>query len=80
MEVSDCMEPVSRSLEGELRRQVEHLVARIRPILEKIDKATLAHQCNGILDEIAETSITYIGIGDNSETNVVATTVSSEDI
>lgn len=77
MEVSDRMEPVSRNLEGELRRQGEHLVERLRPILEKIDNATLAHQCNGISEEISESSITYIGIGDNSDTNVVTTTVSA---
>ena len=39
MEVSDRMEPVSRNLEGELRRQGEHLVERLRPILEKIDNS-----------------------------------------
>ena len=76
-EVTDQMEPFFRSLNGELRRQGESLVGRLRPILAKIDDSTLAHQCNSISKEIMTISAQYSGIGDNVDENILGATVSA---
>lgn len=76
-EVADRMEPISRGLDGELRRQGDHLLARLRPILERVDEATLAYQGNGISKKSKETPANYLGVGENAEENILATTVSA---
>ena len=77
MEVSDRMEPISRSLDGELRRQGDHLLERLRPILEKIDEATLAYQGDSISKEIKETPENYAGVEENADGRILAATVSA---
>ncbi|MBQ6337948.1 MAG: dynamin family protein [Kiritimatiellae bacterium] len=76
-EVSDRMEPISRSLDGELRRQGEHLTERLRPILEKIDSTTLAHQCNSISQGITMMPAENLGVGENADEKILATTVTA---
>lgn len=76
-EVADRMEPISRSLDGELRRQGEHLIRRLRPILEKIDNATLAHQSISILIGIKEPSANYSEICENADKNIQTATVAA---
>lgn len=76
--VSDQMEPISRKLDGELRRQGEHLIGRLLPILAKIDEATLTHQCDNLLVEFTETPpANYSGIGENADNSILAATISA---
>lgn len=76
-EVSDRMEPLSRSLDGELRRQGDHLLERLRPNLEKIDEATLAYQGDSISQEIKEPPANYSGVGESADGRILAATVSA---
>ena len=73
-EVSDQMDPIVRSLDVELRRHGDHLVNRIRPILEQIDNASLASQCNNIPKALRVASA---GINENADDTILATTVSA---
>ena len=72
-QVSVPMDSISMKVAGELRRQGEHLVERLRPILEKIDVATLAHHSDNILEEIKENPTHYSGIGENADQNIKIT-------
>lgn len=79
--VVDRMEPIARHLDGELRRQGEHLIKRIRPILAKIDSDTLAFQSNRggnrVLDGFKKAPVADLTIGNNVDRNVKTATVAA---
>lgn len=76
-EVSDRMEPISRNLDRELRAQGAHLIKQLRPILEKIDEATLAHQYDGLQQDNEHDTAKYSGIGNDAEQDVLVTAMSA---
>jgi GTPase SAR1 family protein len=76
-EMADQMEPIARKLDGELRRQGEHLVRRLRPILAKIDNATLAFRHNTVVNGIKEKPANDLEIGGNADKTVMAATVTA---
>ncbi len=76
-QVSARMDSISTELAGELRRQGEHLVKRLRPILEIIDDTTLEHQCESIGEGIIENPTPYTGIDENANTNIMVATAAA---